>query len=94
MSDRNFKEIRKQLRSIVKEIISDVLSTELIAAVEKKVQVEVQKRLDSLFDQHVFAMKQFDEKLRGVQAYMIRNSAQPSAIPTESVTPPTPDNVV
>lgn len=87
MSDRNFKEIRKQLRSVVKEIIDDVLSTELVAAVEKKVQQEVQKRLDSLFEQHAFAMKQFDERLKDTQAYIIRNSATPTTKPTEQATP-------
>lgn len=90
MSERNFKEIRKQLRTVVREIIDSVLTTELVAAVEKKVQAEVQKRLDTLFSQHAFAMKQFDEKLNNVQGYIIRNSAQPSVAPTESVTPPTP----
>ena len=92
MSDRNFKEIRKQLRTVTKEIITDVLSTELVAAVEKRIQEQVQKRLDSLFEQHAFAMKQFDDKLRDVQGYIIRNTSTPSVLPTEPVTPPTPDS--
>lgn len=88
MSDRNFKEIRKQLRNVVKEIIGGVLTSELVAAVQAKVQEQVKVRLDSLFEQHAFAMKQFDEKLKDVQGYIIRNSATPTVAPTESATPP------
>ena len=94
MSDRNFKEIRKQLRTVVKEIINDVLSTELVAAIHKKVQEQVQVRLDALFEQHKFAMEQFDQKLKDTQAYIIRNSAKAVVAPTESATPPPPSETL
>lgn len=90
MNGKQVKLIRSQLRNVVQEIIDDVLSTELVAAINAKVQQQVQKRLDSLFEQHAFAMKQFDERLRETNAYIIRNSTQPTVLPTESVTPPMP----
>lgn len=92
MNGKQIKLIRSQLRNVVQEIINDVLTNELVAAVQKSVQEQVQKRLDNLFEQHAFAMKQFDERLKETSSYILRNTSNPTVPPTESIEPPQPDN--
>ena len=57
------KELRKQLRIILRDVLPEVLTSELVVAVEKKLRVEMNDRLNKI-----------DERQKDVQSFLVRNS--------------------
>lgn len=61
------KNLRKQLRNIAKEILPEMMQHELYAKVERKMLLELNRRLDIL-----------DKRQSDLQNYMVRTTAIPS----------------
>lgn len=89
MSDKNVKELRKQLRIIVQEILPEVLTNELVATLSKQVTAKLEQRLDGISAHLIQAIKTIDDRSKDVQAYIIRNSSVPNPA---VISPPVPEN--
>lgn len=67
MSDKNLKDLRKQVRNVVKEVLPEILGNELVKEIEYKLRQEINARLNLI-----------DDRQKDIQSYVVRQSISPS----------------
>lgn len=71
MSDKNFKDIRKQLRNIAKELMPEILRQEMVLNAMKEVQAHI-TRISNHINSRLDAV---DEKQKEFHSYIVRQLA-------------------
>lgn len=79
MSDKNSKELRKQLRNVVQEIIPELLTRELCEAVYAKVRNDIMERLSGIDKQVTSTLEGINERAQNFQGFVMREMATASA---------------
>lgn len=80
MSDRNFKEIRKQLRNVVREILPEVMASEAVSMIDRKVD----SRLEGIQIQVRNTLQEIDQRSKDVQSFVIRQLASAGIAPSKA----------
>jgi hypothetical protein len=71
MSDKNSKELRKQIRNVCQELVPQILGSELVKAIELRLREEINARLNLI-----------DSRQKDIQAYTVRQTS-PVTIPLD-----------
>jgi hypothetical protein len=78
MSQKNVKDIRKQLRNVVQEQMSDVLTNELIAKameeVEAKLRAVFGARLEAINDSILSQLRSMDDRAKDLQQFILNQA--------------------
>ena len=90
MSDRNFKEIRKQLRTVVRELLPEVLKSEVVTASMADIKTQTDERLNRIADHIQSTLESMDKRQSDIQSYILRNTTHVPVAPSEN-SPATPD---
>lgn len=73
MSDKNAKDIRKQVRNVVNEVLPSLLQTEVFSELYVKLQREMNARLDEIRRDVATALERMDSRSKDVQQYIINH---------------------
>lgn len=87
MSDKNFKEIRKQLRSVAKDMIPEVLTSEVMKAIHEQLAKDINTRMKSLEDSVKAQMSEINERHKDTMSFLVRQITVPTPPPVESTEP-------
>jgi hypothetical protein len=82
MSDRNFKEIRKQLRTVVKEQLKEVLNEEFALAMRKTLAEQLGKRMDEISESARKTLESIDTRNKDFQSYVVKEISKSTPLPT------------
>jgi hypothetical protein len=74
MSDKNSKELRKQLRHVVGEILPDLMKDAMYA----KLSAEVRAHLEAVAANVKETLSRIDERSKDIQSYIVRQSLIPT----------------
>lgn len=88
MSDKNVKELRKQLRAVVTESLPEVLKTELFKEVLTQVH-KVNTANWEVLEKHIKdVLQSIDTRSKDTLSYLVRSATTPTIRPTEEVVIP------
>lgn len=76
MSDRDFKEIRKQLRTVVKELLAETIKEELKSQAYKELELKIHAELTKVAGQVKMTLDSVDKRSKDVQDFVLRQSAK------------------
>lgn len=75
MSQKNVKDLRKQIRNVVQEILPEVLKTELFNTISQEVEQKVREvlsaRLEAINEAVLSQLKGMDERSKDLQQFML-----------------------
>lgn len=96
MSDKNFKEIRKQLRNVSKDTIKDLLTEEVYASLELRLRQDMVKELGIIQSDIAETLATIDERSKNVQQFIMNQIstqlAQNTTTPTDTTLAPVDSN--
>lgn len=77
MSDKNTKDLRKQLRAVVREILPEILTAELVTASHREYTAKLEERLDAISKHLTDTLTAIDQRSKDMQSYVVRNLPAP-----------------
>lgn len=75
-SNRDAKDIRKQVRNVAQEIMPEIFSNEAVAALDKKLSGEIGERLDRVEKYVKETLTSIDTRTRNIQGFLLRDVAR------------------
>jgi len=95
VSDKNVKQIRKQLRNVAQEMLPQVLESVVVAKIRQDIHEYVKTRLDEIFQMVKDTLNRIDDRQKDIQSMIVREFTQavPDTAPAAPVVPQAAETV-